>query len=148
MTGAFWQAALQGHDLGPAVKALEQARASPIKLTRLAASEAISIYYCRLGIEPAITPIKRLKLPIFKSGGDWDIQVKYRRKFALSNDPVTKENLHFPCAACGSDDTLCLWDEHMLEPYTSVTGEVLCQKCGKYSTYEYHNLSRDDKGAK
>ncbi len=139
---AFWQAALRELDLRPAVKTLEQAQASPNSMTRSAASHALSIYFQKVGVEPPIMPIKNLKLPTFKPGGDWNIQVRYRRTHALTDDPVLNDYPHYPCAACGSDDTLCLWDEQTSEPFVSVDGEVLCRKCGRYSIYEYRNLKK------
>ncbi len=142
LAGAFWQAALQGQDLGPAVNALEQARASPNQWVRSSVSEALSIYYSKKGIEPPIAPLKNLELPFAKHGGDWNIQVKYRRTHALTDKPITKEYPHYPCAACGSDNTECLWDEQMPEPLDYITGEVLCRKCGKYTIFEYRNMRK------
>ncbi len=137
---ALWGIALKGHDINLAIEAIGLARGSTDHWTREAASEALSEYYRRTEAEPLIAPDYHVMPPPRMSGGRWGLAVKYRRTYAMSDDPVDKPCPSFQCAACRSDRTACTWYEEVLGTcFTFVTAEVLCKACGKYSVFEYED---------
>ena len=132
--------ASRGIDITVTEEQLEPLLSSSRDVERYAASRALSENRRQTGVEPRIRP------PYFPKGTHdrWDLEVSYRRIWALNDDPIDASDSHWRyessrmCGACRGDETHCIYHRN----YSDNTGtgllyEYVCRACGKYTLWDY-----------